>query len=57
MSFRKQGTFRVSDIPREAYPAEVEEAIADAYHRSIPMRPQRPDYVRHFSACISSGLP
>ena len=45
----KGGTLKVSNIPREAYPVEVEEAIADAYHTSIPVRPQRQDYVRHVS--------
>jgi len=50
MSFWREGTLRVSNIPREAYPVDVEEAIAEAYHAAIPMWIQRPDYVRHISA-------
>jgi hypothetical protein len=42
------GTLKVTNIPREAHPAEVEEAIAAAYHGCIPARPQRQDYVRRF---------
>jgi len=50
MSLWKDGTLKVSNIPREAYPVEVENAIAEVYHACIPVRPQRPDYVRHVSA-------
>jgi hypothetical protein len=50
----ESGTRHVTDIPHEAYPVEVEEAIAAAYHGFTPVQSRRQEYVRHFSTLLLS---